>query len=204
MRAVASTPPPRVEAAPLREALRSVMAALRSFPDRGMIIGGIAVIAHGVDRATRGVDATIATVRDVLQLFTEIERFGLYPRIEDAVAFARARQTLPLRHRPTGVDVELSLAWRPFELDALAAAQDMLLGSVEATVVRAEDLVIYKAMTWRPQDRNDVERLVALHGRTMNLERVRRIVAESAGTLEDAGRVRDFEQVLERALGPLQ
>lgn len=179
------------------------MAALRSFPDRGMIIGGIAAIAHGVARTTHGVDATIATVRDVAHLFLEIERFGIYPRIEDAVAFARARQALPLRHRPTGVDVDLSLAWRPFELDALATAEDVLLGSVEATVVRAEDLVIYKAMAWRSQDRNDVERLVALHGRAMDIERIRRVVAESAGTLEDAGRVRDFEHVLERALGPL-
>jgi hypothetical protein len=178
------------------------MAALRSFPDRGMIIGGIAAIAHGVARTTRGVDATIATVRDVGQLFTEVERFGIYPRIDAAVAYARARQTLLLRHRPTDVDVDLSLAWRPFELDALAAAQDVLLGSVEATVARPEDLVIYKAMTWRPLDQRDVAELARLHGPTMNLERVRRVVAESARSSEDAERVRDFERVLEQVLGP--
>ncbi len=195
--------PPRVEAPPLREALRHVMAALRSFPDRSMIIGGIAVIAHGVARTPRGVDATIATVRDVAQLFTEVERFGLYPRIDDALGFARAHQVLRLRHRPTDVDVDLSLAWRPFELDALAAAEDVMLGSVEATVARAEDLVIYKGISWRLGDEEDVRRLVALHGRAMDLDRVRRVVAESVGTLEDAGRVRDFERVLERAVGPL-
>ena len=193
---------PRVEAAPLREALRSVMAALRSFPDRSMIVGGIAVIAHGVARPTRDVDATMATTRDVGRLFDELARFGLHPRIDAAVAFARARQTLLLRHRPTDVDVELSLAWSPFELDALAAAQDMLLGSVEVTVPRPEDLVIQKAIAWSRVDREDVEGLLKLHGRKMDLARVRRIVAECAK--EDTARVRDLEHLLERVLGPSQ
>jgi hypothetical protein len=178
------------------------MAALRSFPDRSMIIGGIAVIAHGVTRSTRDVNATMATTRDVGRLFDDLARFGLHPRIDAALAFARARQTLLLRHRPTDVDVDLSLAWSPFELDALAAAQDMLLGSVEVTVPRAEDLVIQKAIRWTSVDREDVERLLALHGRTMDLARVRRVVAECTEAREGGARVRDFERVLERALGP--
>jgi hypothetical protein len=31
-------------------------------------------------------------------------------------------------------------------------------------VAQPEDLVIYKAIAWRPQDQQDVERLLALHG----------------------------------------
>jgi hypothetical protein len=178
------------------------MAALRSFPDRSMIIGDIAAIAHGIARTAGDVNATMSTTRDVGWLFDEVARFRLHPRIDDALAFARARQSLLLRHRPTGVDVDLTLAWLPFELDALAAAEDMVLGSVEVTVARPEDLVIYKAIAWRPSDREDVERLVALHGKAMNLGRVRLAIAERAEALEDPGRVRDFERLLERALGP--
>jgi len=166
-----------------------------------MIIGGIAVIAHGVARTTRDVDATMATVRDVGLVFADLARFELHPRIDDAIPFARTRQVLLLRHAPSGVDVDLSLAWLPFELDALAAAEDMLLGSVEVTVARAEDLVIYKALAWRPQDQTDVERLVALHGRSMDFARIRRVVAEFAEALEDSQRVVEVERVLERALG---
>ena len=149
-----------------------------------MIIGGIAVIAHGVARTTRDVDATMATVRDVGQVFAELARHEIYPRIDDAIAFAKARQVLLVRHAPSGVDVDLYLAWLPFELDALAAAEDVLLGSVEITVARAEDLVIYKAVAWGPQDQKDVERLVALHGKTMDLPRIRRVVAEVGAALE--------------------
>lgn len=197
----ASSIPPRVEATPVREALRSVSAALRSFPDRGMIIGGIAVIAQGVARTTHDVDATLATTRDIAQIFGELERFDIHPRIDDALAHARARQELRLRHRTSGVDVDLSLAWLPFELDALAAAEDVLLGSVEVTVARAEDLVLYKAVTWRRKDQDDVERLVALHGKTMDLTRVRRVVAELGASLEDETRASEVERAVERGLG---
>jgi uncharacterized nucleotidyltransferase DUF6036 len=165
-----------------------------------MIIGGVAVIAHGVARTTHAVDATLATNRDIAQIFGQLERFDLYPRIEDALAFARARQELELRHRTSGVDVDLSLAWSPFELDALASAEDMRLGSVEVTVARAEDLVLYKAARWGPRDRQDVEKLVALHGRAMDLGRIRRVVAELGGRA-DGERVRDVERVVERGLG---
>ena len=166
-----------------------------------MIIGGIAVIAHGVSRTTRDVNATMATTLEVGVVFGQFERYSIHPRIEDAIAFARTRQVLLMRHTPTAVDVDLSLAWLPFELDALAAAEDMLLGSVEITVARAEDLVIYKTLSWRPEDREDVERLVSLHGRKMDVARIRRVVAELASTLDDPRRVSDVERVLERGLG---
>ena len=169
-----------------------------------MIIGGVAVIAHGVARTTHDVDATLATNRDIAQIFGELERFDIYPRIEDALTLARARQELELRHRTSGVNVDLSLAWTPFELDALAAAEDMLLGSVEVTVARAEDLVLYKAVRWGPRDQQDVERLVALHGRAMDLGRIRRVVAELGERMEDNERAHDVARVVERGLGLAQ
>jgi hypothetical protein len=193
--------PPRVEAAPLREAVRSVSAALRAFPDRGMIIGGIATLAHGVARATHEVQATIATTRDVPHVFAELERFDLYPRVDDAVDFARAHQELALCHRTSGVAVDLALAWLPFELDALAAAEDLALGSVEVTVARPEDLVIYAAIAFGPQERSDIERLVALHGRSMDLPRIRRVVGELARSNDDAEREGELERLIARGLG---
>jgi hypothetical protein len=194
-----SVPPPRVEATPLREAVRSVAAALRSFPDRGMIIGGVALLAHGVASEPHGVEATMATTRDLAELFGELERFDLHARIDDALAYARALQELPLRHRTSGSDVDLSLAWRPFELDALAAAEDMLLGTLEVTVPRAEDLVIYKALSFGPQDQKDIERLVSLHGKTMDLARIRRVVADLVA--DEETRLGEVERAIERGLG---
>jgi hypothetical protein len=68
-------------------------------------------------------------------------------------------------------------------------------------VARAEDLVIYKIAAWRPQDQQDVERLVALHGERLDLERIRSFARELATMLEVPQRVGEVERVLARAMG---
>ena len=163
-----------------------------------MIIGSIAAIAHGVLGTARHVEATLATARELHLVFFDLERYALVPRVHDALEYARRYQVLILRHSPSGVDVDLSLAWLPFELDALAAAEDLLLGSVELTVARPEDLVIYAAATWNPVDRANAESLVALHGATMDLDRIRRVVTGLAEADSDPDRVREVESVIGR------
>jgi len=74
------------------------------------------------------------------------------------------------------------------------------LAGIPVPVARAEDLVIYKCVAWRPQDQQDVERLLTLHGRRMDLVRVTRIVAELAAAMDEPERLAALEQVIRRAL----
>lgn len=60
--------------------------------------------------------------------------------------------------------------------------------------------MIYKAVAWRPQDQQDVERLLTLRGTRVDLVRVRRVVAELVDALEEPERVTELERVSERAL----
>ena len=60
--------------------------------------------------------------------------------------------------------------------------------------------MIYKCVAWRPQDQQDVERLLTLHGRRMDLVRVTRIVAELAAAMDEPERLAALEQVIRRAL----
>jgi len=62
-----------------------------------------------------------------------------------------------------------------------------------------EDLVIYKALAWRDQDRSDIERLFVLHGQGMDLEKIRGLVSEFARILGEPQRVEEFEALLRRA-----
>lgn len=127
----------------LRTAVQAVARALAALPVPGMLIGGIAVIARGVPRLTRDVDATI--VGGTVGLADLIERFRehqIVPRIDDAAEFAEAHQVLLLRHGPSGVDVDLWIGWLPFELDAMAAAQPLDVAGVRVAVARAEDLIV--------------------------------------------------------------
>ena len=188
--------------AALLAALAACASALRHLGKPGMIIGGIAVIARGVPRQTVDIDATIwAEGLDVDAILPTLAAEGLVPRTADAVEFARERHVLLLRHEPTGTPLELILAYLPFERSALERAVPVDFGGVIVPAATAEDLIIYKAVAWRDRDRSDVERLLALHGRSIDLERVRRLVREFAAALDEPERVHEFDDVLRRALG---
>jgi hypothetical protein len=118
--------------------------------------------------------------------------------VDDAVGFARQSHVLLLRHAASGIDVDVSIAWLPFELDAIAASDLVPIHGARVRVARAEDLVIYKIAAWRPQDQQDVERLVALHGERMDLERVKSFARELATTLDEPQRFEEVEKVLVR------
>src|SRR5688572_20149655 len=96
-----------------------------------MIIGGIAVIAHGVRRMTTDIDAVVLGDRaKPAELLRTLARADIEPRIPDAEAFANRNLVLLLRHAPTGIDLDVSLAWSSFERDALQARKDVAYGRV--------------------------------------------------------------------------
>ena len=76
--------------------------------------------------------------------------------------FARERQILLLRHEPSGVDLDVSLAWLPFEVEAIRRSEPREFAGVTVPIPRADDLVIYKLVAGRPRDHEDVERLLLL------------------------------------------
>lgn len=145
-------------------ALADVARVITRHEGHAAVIGGIAVIARGVQRLTRDIDIAVAIdAADNAALAAELQLSGIVPRIADAFAFADENQVLLMRHAASAVDVDVSRASLPFELEALAASTQVILGGVHIAAARADDLVIFKAIAWRPQDQQDVERLLALH-----------------------------------------
>lgn len=165
-----------------------------------MIIGGVAVIAAGVPRQTIDIDATVLGRGSELDgVLATLADHGIVPRISDARQFARERQLLLLQHEPTGVTIEVSFAWLPFEEEALGHAREIDFGGAALRVARPEDLIIYKAAAWRDRDRSDIERLLTLHFSDIDLSRVRGLVSEIALALDDPRRIKEFDELVERA-----
>jgi hypothetical protein len=163
----------------LLTALAAVAAALQSLTAPSMIIGGIAVIARGVPRQTIDVDATVwAESLDPEALLQALALHHLLPRIDDALDFARRHQILLLRHEPSGTPVDLSLAWLPFEREALQRSTVVDFAGVFIHVAAPEDLIVYKAVAWRDRDRSDIERLLTRYRGQLNLDRIRALVRE--------------------------
>ncbi len=93
---------------------------------------------------------------------------------------------------PTG------LAWLPFEEEAIARAEELDVAGVKARVARPEDLVICKMVASRPRDLDDVENLLIVHGRTMDLRRVKSVVGKLAALLDDDERPAALDRLLEK------
>ena len=112
------------------------------------------------------------------------------------MSFAEERQVLLCEHVASGTPVDLSFGWLPFEEEALRARTNVTFADVTIPVARPEDLVIYKLVASRPRDVDDAEALVRLHGRSMNVERIQRVVAEFAALLDDDDRPRILARLL--------
>ncbi len=180
------------------QALADVAKVVDAHKHRAAVIGGMAVIARGLQRLTRDIDIAIAG-EDVSSaaLADELQRYGIEPRISDAVAFAEESQVLLMRHEASGVDIDVSRAWLPFEIEALAAADYQTFGGVHIVIAQPEDLIIFKAVAWRPQDQQDVERLLSLYGERVDLDRIRRHIRELGEAIEE-DRLSGFDSMLAR------
>jgi hypothetical protein len=188
---------------PITSALRALAGAFDEAGVPAMIIGGIAVIARGVPRHTIDIDATLrAEGLDIDLLIRVLASHGIVPRVPDAKAFALERQVLLVRHAASEVPLDISLAWLPFELEALERATPVDFGGVQLRVAEVADLLVYKAIAWRDRDRSDVEQLVAKHRNRLDLDSVRTLVAQFAALLEVPERVAEFDAIVRRAVGP--
>jgi hypothetical protein len=168
----------------IEDALTALCDALSELRAPWMVIGGIAVIAHGVQRMTTDIDAVIqGDCVATAALLAVLHRHEILPRVDDAEAFAAVNLVLLVRHQPTQVDLDLSFGWTAFEHDALASRANTLYGAVSAPMARVEDLLVFKAIAGRSRDVDDAVTLLTLYPE-VDLDKVRGRVAALAELAE--------------------
>ncbi len=164
-----------------------------------MILGGVAAIAQGAERATTDVDATVLlgrrTVTELIDVFLGA---GFSGREPDLAEFALRTRVILLRHDRSGTQVDISLAGLPFEERALDRAELRKLGGVTVRVAHPTDLIIYKMVAHRTRDLDDAEAMVRLHRPRINIEEVDAAVAEFAAVLEDNAPLDAWREVKRR------
>jgi predicted nucleotidyltransferase len=94
--------------------------------------------------------------------------------------------------------MDVSLAWLPFESDAISRAQLVSVGGVDVPIATAQDLIVYKAIAWRARDKRDIEDLLQLHRSQIDLVYVRDRVREFAEAIDEPERVLELDAMLER------
>jgi predicted nucleotidyltransferase len=134
---------------------------------RYVLIGGIALIRHGVVRATRDVDAVVAPdVDNVERIRGLIDEWGATrpdgsPVPADTLAPGR-RIHLATPHGDLDLLAELA---SPLTFDEmLARAETRRVDGVESPICSLGDLVALKRIAGREQDGVDLRRLEEAHG----------------------------------------
>lgn len=183
----------------LEAALEALAGALHETGAPWMVIGGVAVIARGVRRMTTDLDVVVRGDAISLQtLMAQLAVSRIVARIDDAEAFARTNLVLLLRHRPSGVDLDVSLGWTEFEREAIEASSAAAFGTVRAPMAQPQDLVVFKIVAARPKDVEDATSLLVMH-RGIDIIKVRKRVAELAALADDPSLVAALEAIVERA-----
>ncbi|MCA9579020.1 MAG: nucleotidyl transferase AbiEii/AbiGii toxin family protein [Polyangiales bacterium] len=186
---------------PLASAAAALNDALRLVQGRYVLIGGLAVVLRGFPRHTDDIDVMVlGAAASASQLMDALASSGFVPRVENALEFAARSQVLLMVHADSGIELDLSLGWLPFEREAVEAAELIDIEDVPFPVARAEDLLIYKAVAWRDRDQRDIKELVRLHRDELDLERVQRTVEQFAEAIDEPERGPEFARLVASVL----
>ena len=150
---------------PLQTTLADVIRFLDQRQISYALIGGLAASLHGEPRVTADVDVVIgAMVEDATSLLSDLEGSSfepLFPGIEEVV---RQAFILPLRHRQTGVRVDLSIGLSGFEQQLIERAESAEVAGQSLRLATAEDLVVMKLLAGRPRDVQDATGIAMVRG----------------------------------------
>jgi hypothetical protein len=184
--------------APVLAALADLASWLESAQIPAVIIGGVASSFLGRPRLTRDVDALAILPDSEWESATAAaQNFGIVPRIDKVIDFARRSRVLLLKHAQSDIEIDVILGGLPFEQDAVQRASTHRVGEISIRLPRVEDLVIMKVIAHRDRDLQDVEGLLNAHP-DVNIEEIRQYVRDFATATSMSDLIVDFERILQR------
>lgn len=168
----------------LIEPLAALQRLILRFDNRGVIIGGIAASLLGKPRFTKDLDAVILlSTQEIDQLIENADREGIIPRIVEPKKFAQKNRVLLLRHKASGVSIDISLGILPFENEMIERGQEINLGDIRLRLPTPEDLIIMKAVAHRTKDLDDIQ-AVAISHPNLDKERIKYWVEQFGEALD--------------------
>ena len=162
-----------------QRALEDVFAGLNGAGVRYLVVGGLAVVAHGYARLTLDVDVVLdLSPKNVRKTIQVLKRLEYQPRapvpFEDFADVEKRQQWSDEKHMRvfsvwspkyplTEVDLFLAVPFEDFEAAYARGIQRELAPSVVVQFVGREDLLAMKREAGRPKDVEDIRVLVALN-----------------------------------------
>ena len=169
---------------------------------RFIIVGGVAVSFLSRPRFTQDIDALAILPEEQWEgaIATAVS-YGIIPRNDDVLRFARQTRVFLLRHSQSAIDIDLIIAGLAFEQSAVDHADVHSVAGVDIRLPRVEDLLVMKAVAHRPQDMRDIDGLLAVHPE-VNIGTVRRWVREFGAATAMSDLIEDFDKAVARRAIP--
>jgi predicted nucleotidyltransferase len=146
-----------------------------------MVVGGQAVLLHGVPRTTEDIDLTLGIDASRFpEVAAVCSRLGLDLLPDDPEAFARETFVLPAADPESLVRIDFIFSSLTYEREAIARAVRVRLGDVDVPFISVEDLILHKLFAGRARDREDINGILAVRSTDLDWSHLERWAAEFA------------------------
>jgi len=138
------------------------------------IIGGTALPRWGEPRFTKDVDLVVRVPVEGIEKFAQLMLRKFSSRVVDPISFARQTRMILIR-ASNQCEIDVSLGIPGYEDEVIQGAVDYELAP--GKVVRfcsAEDLIIHKCVSGRPQDITDINGILIRQGQTLHIAHIRK------------------------------
>jgi hypothetical protein len=160
-----------------------------------MIIGGQAVLLHGLPRMTKDIDITLGVdTRDINRVVKAVAAIGLDIIPDHLEAFVEKTFVLPAQDKKSSIRVDFIFSFIPYERQAIKRAKPVLLKGESVMFASAEDVIIHKCFAGRPRDLEDA-RSIVIKNPDLDRTYVRYWLKELETLPERSGLIRAFEDL---------
>jgi len=127
------------------------------------VMGGMAVLAHGISRSTDDVDINILVRLEDLSKIGEKIITCFQPLHINPIEFFEKNFVLPVTHSKTGIGIDFAAGLSGFDETAIKRSKKKKFFSLSLPCITIEDLIIYKLFAARDKDLLDLKEIAKVH-----------------------------------------
>lgn len=142
------------------------------------VIGGMALIAHGINRTTEDVDITLQLNLEDITLVGEKILKNFEPIHQNPLLFFQTNFVLPVLHPKTKIGIDFAAGLSGFDYNVVKRKVILKFHSLNLPFASIEDLIIYKLFAARNKDILDLSEIAKQHKNRFDMHYVKEVLKE--------------------------
>ncbi|KAF0151148.1 MAG: hypothetical protein FD143_2183 [Ignavibacteria bacterium] len=158
------------------------------------VIGGMALIAHGVNRTTEDVDITLQlNLEDITIVGEKILKY-FEPIHQNPLLFFQNNFVLPVLHPLTKIGIDFAAGLSGFDFKVIERKVRLKFHSIELPFASIEDIIIYKLFASRGKDILDLSEIAKQNKNKIDTRYLKQALKEFA-ELEREDMKNNFDKI---------